>query len=137
MKLSVLGAVCLFFPLHFSVSLSGALSCEQAWSVLLLLSGLGSDKAMLSTWPGQCYAESLVYGPSIEYTCPFQSPTTTETVQVCGSLFADIRIAAGTGLQLKLKPLVFQILVAREVCLLLSLPVLLKDKPRLFCLFVH
>lgn len=113
-KMSIMDPVCFSFPLSFSIPLSVA-QIELAWSVLLLLSALGSDKTVLSTRHGQYYAENLVYGPSTEYTCPFQSPTTTETVQGCSSLYADIRRAAGAGLQLKLKPLVFQILVASEV----------------------
>lgn len=65
-KMSILGPVCFSFPLPFSIFLSAA-QTELACSVLLPLSGLGSDKTVLSTWPGQCCAENLVYGPSTEY----------------------------------------------------------------------
>ncbi|XP_037633477.1 EGF-like repeat and discoidin I-like domain-containing protein 3 isoform X2 [Sebastes umbrosus] len=54
-------------------------------------------------------------------TCPFQSPTTTETEPGCSSLSAAIRRAAGTVFPLKLKLLVFQRLVAREVVFTFSL----------------
>lgn len=51
------------FPFPFSIFLSEA-QTELARFVPLPLSGLGSDKAVLSTWPSQCYVENLVYGPS-------------------------------------------------------------------------
>lgn len=113
-KMFILDPLCFAFPLAFSVRLSVA-QTELARSFLLPLSASGSDKTVLSTRLGPCYAENLVYGPSTEYMCPFQSPTTTETVQGCSSLSADISRAAGAGLQLKPRPLVFQILVASEV----------------------
>ena len=65
-KMSTSGPLWSSFPLPLNILLSGA-QTEPAWSVLLPLSGLGSDKTMLSTWSGQCYAENLVYGPSTEY----------------------------------------------------------------------
>lgn len=92
----ILEAVRFSFPFPLSIFLSVS-QTELSWSVLLPFSGLRSDKTTLSTWPGRCYAENLVYGPSAEYKCPFQSPTTTETVQSCSGLFVDIREPADTG----------------------------------------
>lgn len=66
-KMSISGPVCFSSPLPFSIVLSAA-QTRLARSVLPPLSASGSDKTALSTWPGQCYAENLVYGPSTEYT---------------------------------------------------------------------
>ena len=66
MKNPISGSVCYFLPLPFSIFLSVART-EFPLSVPLPLCAPESDKSVLSSWPGWCYAGNRVYGPSTEY----------------------------------------------------------------------
>lgn len=134
--MSISGPLWSSFPLPLSILLSGA-QTEPAWSVLLPLSGLGSDKTMLSTWSGQCCAENLVYGPSTEYASIPIAHDSRDGAGLQQPLCWYQESCRRGGYSHSWSLLSFRYWWRESWCWLFSPAVLLKDKPYFICTFMY